>query len=509
MKNQNLFSCYLRGAERRADAVAVHAGDRSYSYADLVTGSARYANALADLGARPGERVCAVIDKSPAGVLLYLACLRAGLVYQPLNPAFQDAEMDYFLADATPALTVCPPPREERMRAAAARHGGRTTTLDRHGGGDLAAAAAAASPEFATRRSNGSDTACLLYSSGTTGKPKGVPLSHDNLAVNVRTLVDLWGFTPADVLIHALPLFHIHGLFVALGCALTAGAALRFLEKFSADDVILLLSRSTVLMGVPTFYARLLQSPALTRKACAGMRLFISGSAPLRESVFVEFRERTGHDILERYGMSEAGMIASNPLTGRRRPGAVGMPLPGVRVKVADDDGAAAAAGAVGELLVKGDSVFAGYWNLEEATRQAFTADGWFRTGDLAQQDAAGCIRIAGRARELIISGGENVYPREVELCLESLDGVREAAVFGVDDADLGEKVVAALVADPGRRLDEGAIIAALRTRLAGFKTPRRLCFLEELPRNAMGKIQKSKLAQDWRRRSEAAAPPP
>ncbi|MCY4361915.1 MAG: AMP-binding protein [Gammaproteobacteria bacterium] len=499
-KNRNLYSCYLQGKEDNHGKVAIHCGDRHYSYADLADGSARYANALADMGVSPGDRVCACIDKSIGNIFLYLACLRSGIVYQPLNPAFQPAEVDYYLADAGPAAVICSRENEVWVRTAARRAGvERVLTLDRDGTGTLAAAADAAGTEFATRVYDGSELACLLYSSGTTGKPKGIKLSHDNLAANVRTLVDLWGFTNDDVLIHALPLFHVHGLFVALGCVLTAGASLHLLEKFDADEIICLLPEATVLMGVPTFYTRLLQSPGLSREACSAMRLFISGSAPLQENTFNQFKQTTGHTILERYGTSETGMSTSNPLHGERRAGMVGMPLPDVMVKIVDDDGTEVADAGIGELLVKGPNVFSGYWNLDEVNRGAFTEDGYYRTGDLGERDPDGYIRIVGRARDMIISGGENVYPKEIELCLDRIEGISESAVIGLEDTDLGERVVAVLVADPDCRLDEAGIVAGLKTQLAGFKVPRQICFVEELPRNTMGKVQKNKLRETWK----------
>ena len=494
-KNRNLYSCYLQGKEDNHGKVAIHCGDRHYSYADLADGSARYANALADIGVSPGDRVCACIDKSIGNIFLYLACLRSGIVYQPLNPAVQPAEVDYYLADAGPAAVICSRENEVWVRTAARRAGvERVLTLDRDGTGTLAAAADAAGTEFATRVYDGSELACLLYSSGTTGKPKGIKLSHNNLAANVRTLVGLWGFTTGDVLIHALPLFHVHGLFVALGCVLTAGASLHLLEKFDADEITGLLPGSTVLMGVPTFYTRLLQSPGLTGPACSSMRLFICGSAPLQEATFNQFRQHTGHAILERYGTSETGMSISNPLHGERRAGAVGIPLPDVRIKIVDDGDNEVAEDAIGEVLVQGPNVFSGYWNLDEVNRTAFTEDGYYRTGDLGKRDADGYIRIVGRARDMIISGGENIYPKEIEQCLDRMEGVSESAVVGIEDADLGEKVIAVVVAEPDSGLDEAGVIAALKTQLAGFKVPKRIRFVSELPRNTMGKVQKNRL---------------
>ena len=496
-KNRNLFSYYLQSKQNNDDKVAVYVGDRGYSYVDLVNSSARYANTLTGLGIKPGDWVCVYIDKSIDNVFLYLACLRAGLVYQPLNPAFQPAEVDYYLADANPAMVVCSTLNEDWVRSAANRADiERVLTLDRDGTGTLPAAANTASTDFATVQCEGSELACLLYSSGTTGKPKGIKLSHDNLSSNVRTLVDLWGFTPGDVLIHALPLFHVHGLFIALGCSLTAGASLHLLEKFDTEKIIELMPESTVLMGVPTFYTRLLQCTGLTGAACRSMRLFISGSAPLHETTFDQFKQRTGHAILERYGTSETGMSTSNPLDAERKAGAVGKPLPGVLIKIVDDDGIDAVTDGVGEILVKGANVFSGYWNLDAANRAAFTDAGYFRTGDLAKRGADGYIRIVGRAKDMIISGGENIYPKEIEQCLDRIEGVSESAVVGIDDADLGERVVAVLVTNPDCRLDEAEIIARLKTQLAGFKVPKQIYFVDELPRNTMGKVRKNKIKE-------------
>ena len=506
-RDRNLYSRYLEGRESSAD-LALRARGKDYAYADLARHSARYANALTTLGVKPGERVCVYADKSPENVFLHLACLRAGLVYQPLNPALSPAELDYYLAHAAPALVACSVENAPWVRTAAGRFGTReVATLNQDGSGDLAAAAAAASGEFATRPCAGSEPACLLHSSGTTGKPKGIALSHDNVSANLRALTESWGFTAADRLIHALPLFHVHGLFVALGCVFAAGASLHLLERFDAEAVIGLLPWATVLMGVPTFYGRLLAHPRLSQEACASMRLFISGSAPLSEILFERFRARTGHAILERYGMSETGMNVSNPLHGRRKAGTVGKPLPGVSVKIAGPDGKEAPTNAVGELQVKGDNVFAGYWRPAAAVPAApasatadgdFTEDGYFRTGDLARRDADGYIVIAGRLKDLIISGGENIYPKEIEQRLESIDGVAEAAVIGAADADLGERVVAILETERHCSLDEAGVLALLKTQLAGYKLPKQIHFIDALPRNTMGKVRKNALRETF-----------
>ncbi|MBM4196843.1 MAG: AMP-binding protein [Gammaproteobacteria bacterium] len=488
--NQNLYSRFSRAFAPGLDkpAVVTPRGE-TYRYADLEARSAAIAAHLVALGAHPGDRVTVQVGKSVEALWLYLACLRSGLVFHPLNDGYRRDEVAFLLTDAEPCIAVCDPAAEAQFRELAPT-GCRVLTLDAVGKGSLLAATMAEAPAFETVARAAGDTAVLLYTSGTTGQPKGAMLSHGNLAANAATLASAWGFSATDRLLHALPIYHAHGLFVGLGCAFMSGASLEWLSRFDAGEVVGALGRSTVMMGVPTYYTRLLAEPSFTRERCATMRLFVSGSAPLSPETFAAFRERSGHAILERYGMTETGMNAANPLRGERRPGSVGPALPGVSIRIAG----AASAGTIGEIEVRGPNVFSGYWRAPEKTAESFTADGWFRTGDQGFLDGDGYLTIAGRSKDLVISGGLNVYPREVELAIEQLPGVHEAAVIGVPHPDLGEAVVAIVT---GNGIDEAAIMSALRGRLAGFKLPKRLVRKVALPRNAMGKIEKNSLRRE------------
>jgi malonyl-CoA/methylmalonyl-CoA synthetase len=428
------------------------------SYGDLEAQVARTAGRLLAEGVQPGDRVALQADKTPEVIVVYLAALKAGAVFLPLNSAYTATEVEYFLGDAEPRVFITDPPAYVRGSEA-------VTPLER------------------SVRREASDLASLIYTSGTTGRSKGAMLSHGNLATNALALHAAWGFTPDDVLLHALPVFHVHGLFVALHCALLSGCPMIWLPKFADAEVLAGLGEATVMMGVPTFYTRLLANPAFTREAAAGVRVFISGSAPLLPSTFAEFEDRTGRRILERYGMSEAVIITTNPLDGERIAGSVGYPLPGVELRIGGGE-------ETGVIEIRGPSVFGGYWRMPEKTAQEFTADGFFITGDVGRRDADGRVWISGRAKDLIISGGYNVYPKEVELVLDELPGVVESAVVGVPHADFGEGVLA-VIQGTG---DEAAVIAAARSRLAAYKTPKRVVFVEELPRNAMGKVQKNLL---------------
>ena len=465
------------------------------AYAELDAATARMAAELAARGVAPGDRVAVQVEKSPEALLLYLACLRRGAIFVPLNPAYTDAETAFLLRDAAPRLFVCDPARQDAhgpsVREAEVAE---VATLDAAGRGSLDAWRTRA-PDASVAASSGSDVAAILYTSGTTGRPKGAMLTHANLAANAEALALLWRFERGDALLHALPIFHAHGLFVALHCALLAGCKVLFLARFDAERVAALLPRATVFMGVPTHYARLLALPGFGRDACRGMRLFVSGSAPLTAAAHREFEARTGCAILERYGMTETLMITSNTWEDRVA-GRVGWPLPGVELRVVDDARRAVPAGETGALEVRGPSVFAGYWRLPEKTREDLLPDGFFRTGDLACIDAAGCVTLVGRARDLVISGGLNVYPAEVEEALDALPGVAESAVIGVAHPDLGEAVTAVVAPDGSRALDEAAIRAALGDRLARFKHPKRVFFVDALPRNAMGKVQKAQLRE-------------
>ncbi len=482
--------------------LALETGDATaLTYGELFARSAQAAHALVALGVRPGDRVAAQIEKSTDVIVVALACLRAGAALLPLNTAYTLAELEYFLGDAEPALTLCRPEQLEPVRALALKLGlPRVESLGVKRDGTFAEAIAAAPLGFETVPRTSSDLAAILYTSGTTGRSKGAMLTHENLASNALTLVDCWRFTSADRLIHALPVFHTHGLFVAVNVALIAGATMVFMNRFDSDAVIAAMPRATTMMGVPTFYTRLLDHPRLSREICANMRLFVSGSAPLLAETHRAWRERTGFAILERYGMTETNMIASNPYDGERRPGTVGFALPGVSVRIASPEGGApVGAGEVGVIEVKGPNVFAGYWRMPEKTAQEFRPNGYFITGDLARVDGDGYIHIVGRAKDLVISGGFNVYPKEVESEIDAIEGVIESAVFGVAHADFGEGVTAAVVARPGAGLNETAILAALGGRLAKFKTPKRVFIVESLPRNAMGKVQKAALREAYK----------
>ena len=499
--NENIYSLFRTRfpADRLSPCIELPDG-RTISYADLEADSARYARFLTDLGVAPGDRIAVQTEKSPQALFFYLACLRAGIIYVPLNPAYRQTEIEYFLDDAEPRCVVCAPSLYETVQSAATQRAIEYVfTLDAEGRGTLPDAATRAPANHDLHPAAKDDTAVILYTSGTTGRSKGAMLTHANLAANGLALHQAWGWRTGDVLLHALPIFHIHGLFVACHGALLNGSKMIFLPKFDAAEVARRLPQATVFMGVPTYYTRLLAEPALDREQCRNMRLFTCGSAPLLPQTFHEFERRTGHTILERYGMTETGMNTSNPLAGSRRPGTVGTPLPGVSLRIVDDKDAELAVGEVGQLLVKGDNVFKGYWRLPEKTAEEFTADGYFRTGDLARRDADGYVAIVGRAKDMIISGGLNIYPKEIEGYLDKIDGVLESAVIGVPHPDFGEAVVAVVVRKPeGAGLTEAGLIATLKERIAGFKVPKRVVFAPELPRNTMGKVQKNQLRERY-----------
>ena len=473
-------------------------GREDWSYVRLRDAVDRMAAALTSLGVSPDDRVLVQVEKTPQAVALYLACLKIGAVYAPVNTACTAPEVAYFLADAEPALFVANAPFATAVR---------TETLDADGGGSLAALAARTPALGEAVPRAAADTAAIVYTSGTTGRSKGAMLSHANLASNAETLLACWGWRDDDVLLHALPIFHVHGLFVALHCAFLTGTPTIFLPRFDAAAVLRELPGSTVLMGVPTFYVRLLAESAFDAAACRNMRLFISGSAPLAEQTFAAFEQRTGRRILERYGMSETLMSTSNPLAGERLAGSVGFALPGVAVRIADAAGRPLPTGAIGGIEVRGPNVFKGYWRMPEKTREEFRADGFFVTGDMGSMEDEGRIRIVGRAKDLVISGGYNVYPKEVETLLDALPGVEESAVIGVPHADFGEAVVAVVVAD--QTVDKACVDAFLKDKLARYKQPKRVIRVAELPRNAMGKVQKNVLrdtcgdvfASDFRQR--------
>jgi malonyl-CoA/methylmalonyl-CoA synthetase len=493
--NANLFSRLFDALDDPARLAIETIEGARISYGELIKRTGQMANVLINSGVKPGDRVAAQTEKSVPGLVLYLAAVRAGAVYLPLNTAYTLNELEYFITDAEPSLVVCDPAKAEGIGAIASKVGAKVETLGADGKGSLTDRADKASAEFETVPRANDDLAAILYTSGTTGRSKGAMLTHDNLASNSLSLVEYWRFTDKDVLIHALPIYHTHGLFVASNVTLFARASMIFLPKFDPELIIKLMARATVLMGVPTFYTRLLQSPALTRETTGHMRLFISGSAPLLADTHREWFARTGHAVLERYGMTETNMNTSNPYDGTRVPGAVGHPLPGVRLRVTDPEtGKELARDSVGMIEVKGPNVFKGYWRMPEKTKAEFRDDGFFITGDLGKIDANGYVHILGRGKDLVISGGFNVYPKEIESEIDAMPGVIESAVIGLPHADFGEGVTAVVVCDKAAKVDESSVLKALEGRLAKFKMPKRVIVVDELPRNAMGKVQKNVL---------------
>lgn len=469
---------------------------RVWTYGDIEKGSARIANALVEAGLKPGDRVGVQTDKSPEAILLYLGCLRAGAIYLPLNTAYTLSELEYFFSDAEPTVVVVRPKVHGEIAPLAARLGVKhCLTLGTSGDGSLMELAQGKAEAFAGVPRDADDVAAILYTSGTTGRSKGAMLTHANLASNADALSSYWRFTDKDVLIHALPIFHVHGLFTATNVILRSNASMFFLPKFDADDIFALLPKATTMMGVPTFYVRLIQDPRLTADATRHMRLFVSGSAPLLAETHRAFTAKTGHNILERYGMTETGMNTSNPYEGERVPGAVGFPLPGVLLRITDPEtGRELPKGDIGMIEVKGPNVFKGYWRMPEKTAAEFRADGYFITGDLGRIDDKGYVHIVGRGKDLVISGGYNVYPKEIESEIDAIPGVFESAVIGVPHADFGEGVTAVVVLEKGATLTEADIIAAIKNRLAAFKLPKRVMFVDAFPRNTMGKVQKNLL---------------
>jgi malonyl-CoA/methylmalonyl-CoA synthetase len=483
-------------------------GTLYYSWRDLERGSAKIANLLASLKLPAGARIAAQVEKSAEALMLYLATIRAGLVYLPLNTAYRSNEISYFIENAAPSVVVCTPQNFGWITQIAFSRGvSQVFTLDEpqpgNGGrnsGSLLSRAVHFADSFETVHRNADDLAAILYTSGTTGRSKGAMLTHGNLASNIATLHNAWQWRRGDVLLHALPLFHIHGLFVAAHGALWNGSKMIFLPKFDSAAVLRELPRSTVFMGVPTYYVRLLADPAFSagraRDVCGNMRLFVSGSAPLLTETFTQFAQRTGHTILERYGMSETAMLTSNPFAGERRAGTVGPALPGVAVRVVNAEGHACASGEIGDIQVKGPNVFKGYWQMPEKTAEEFTSDGFFKTGDVGKFDADGYLSIVGRSKDLIISGGYNVYPKEIEAVIDDMAGVQESAVIGVPHPDFGEAVIAIIVPRAGSTLSEAVVIGELKSKIANFKVPKRVHVVDELPRNTMGKVQKNLLRE-------------
>ena len=492
--NNHLFDS-IRARMPPLDRTFIETSDgRRFSYGDAFDLSSRMANGLVGLGVAPGDRVAVQVDKSPEAIVLYLACLRVGAVYLPLNTAYTLAELDYFIGDAEPKLFVAAPGKAAALQPLAVKYSVAFETLGTAGDGSLMERSTVLPSAFDDVARGPDDLASILYTSGTTGRSKGAMISHGNLASNAITLAQAWRFTRDDVLLHALPIFHIHGLFVATNITLMAGSAMIFC-KFDGDELLRLMPRATVMMGVPTFYVRLLQNPGLTREATSHMRLFVSGSAPLLAETHLAWEQRTGHRILERYGMTETNMNTSNPYDGARKPGTVGHPLPGVELRIADPaTGKPLPQGSIGMIELKGPNLFRGYWRMPEKTRAEFRADGYFITGDLGKIDEDGYVHIVGRDKDLVISGGFNVYPKEVEDAIDSLPGVVESAVIGLPHPDFGEGVTAVVVRETGASIDEKSVIGALAEQLAKYKQPKRVLFVDELPRNTMGKVQKNLL---------------
>ncbi|MDI3336992.1 malonyl-CoA synthase [Defluviimonas aestuarii] len=497
MGNHLYDALFGRHEGRDADFLILPDGGR-VSHAAFADRAARFAGALVAMGLVPGDRVALQLEKSPDMLAVIAGAIRAGVVFLPLNPAYTAAEVAYFVGDAGAKLLLCDGRAEAGLAPVAAKAGAQLAVLNTDGTGSFTDDATMATPASIAER-DADDLAALLYTSGTTGRSKGAMMSHANLLSNAEVLVGYWRFTDQDVLLHALPIFHTHGLFVATNVALLAGARMIFLPKFDAGEVIRHLPQATAMMGVPTFYTRLLDDPRLTRDLTAGMRLFISGSAPLLAETHRQWQDRTGHVILERYGMTETNMNTSNPYEGDRRAGTVGFPLPGVEVKVCDASGVDLPAGEIGTIEVRGPNVFQGYWNMPEKTAEELRENGFFITGDLGVMDDDGYVTIVGRGKDLIISGGFNVYPKEVELVLDALPGVLESAVIGAPHPDFGEGVVAVVVPESDAAPDAQAIRAALGQSLAKFKQPKHIAFRDALPRNTMGKVQKAALREDFK----------
>ncbi len=490
----------LFGAHAGKDTVFLQLLDgTTITHQDFLSTAAQIAHVATQLGLKPGDRVAAQIEKSPEALALYAACAQAGLVFLPLNTAYTVDELTYFIENSGASLIVCDSRREEKLAPVGAQLGAKVETLNADGSGSLMEQAAAMPASFETVDRDGDDLAAFLYTSGTTGRSKGAMLTQNNLLSNAQTLVKEWRFTSDDVLLHALPIFHTHGLFVATNVTLAAGSSIVFMPKFDLDEIIGRMPNATTMMGVPTFYTRLLDDDRFTKNLAAHMRLFVSGSAPLLAETHVQFEERTGHRILERYGMTETNMNTSNPYDGDRRAGTVGFPLPGVELQICDSDGNALAQGEIGEIEVRGPNVFKGYWQMPEKTAAELRENGFFITGDLGRIDEDGYVHIVGRNKDLIISGGYNIYPKEIELVLDDQSGVLESAVVGVPHPDFGETVLGVIVAEPGQTPDLDAMMEAVRGSLARFKHPRKLILLDELPRNTMGKVQKNILRDRYK----------
>lgn len=499
MNCKNIFTIFENLALETLEKPLIESIDNTiYTYQDMLEITKNFAYTLVKNGVKPGDRVAVQVEKSVESFFLYLASLRAGAIYIPLNTAYKTTEIAFFMKDATPAIFICDPEKESEIKKLAKNHGVNTilTLSNKHTGSFLERTKTTYS-DFITVKRSKTDVAAIVYTSGTTGQPKGAMLTHANLLSNAQTLTRLWGFTRDDVLLHALPLFHAHGLFITSHCTLLSQSRMLFLPKYKAKEVLNLLPRATVMAGVPTFYTRLLELPDFNQKATTKMRLFISGSAPLLPNVFQAFEARTGHRILERYGMTESVIIASNPYTGERRIGSVGHPIEGVDVRIANEHNTAMPADTAGEIQIRGSSVMKGYWRNPEKTKAEITPDGWFKTGDIGILSQDNYLEIVGRAKDLIITGGYNVYPKELELLIDKLPEVHESAVIGLPDNDFGEAVTAVIV-PLGEPFDPIMLIEYMKSNLANYKVPKKIFFTKELPRNSMGKVMKNELRDHY-----------
>jgi len=494
----NLYLTYREGFPQNLKSTFLeYSNGTSIAYEELVEQSSQYANGFSDLGLQPGDRISVQVDKSPEVIFIYLACLRSNLIFHPLNTAYKESELSFFLDDAKPSVFICQKEIYENISSLGLKkepqyvftlfplEGESIQSIKRKGDHEIVDC----SEEH---------TAALLYSSGTTGKPKGIMLTHGNIGFNALALKEAWNFTQEDCLLHALPIYHVHGLFVALGCVFLSGSRVLWMNAFDADEVLKILPKCSVMMGVPTYYTRLLSNPKLNNDTTANIRVFISGSAPLLEDTFNEFRSKTDHYILERYGMTETNIICSNPIAGKRKPGTVGLPLEGQSLRIVDDSLNNLDKDEIGNIQVKGPNVFNGYWNLPEKTKEDFSSDNFFNTGDKGFIDQDGYLTIVGRSKDMIISGGLNVYPKEIESLIDDIEGVGESAVIGLKDDDLGEKVVAMVVRQDKSEITEEELITTLKQDIAGFKVPKQVIFIDELPRNAMGKVQKNVLRDNY-----------
>ncbi len=495
---ENLYLRYREGFPKDLSTPCIELKDGSIiSYKDLEDQSSQYANGFSNLGLKPGDRISVQVNKSPEVLYIYLACLRSNLIFHPLNTAYKDHELSFLLEDADPALFICEKEVYEKIDSLNLKHPpSHIFTIQIQDKDSIQAIKLAGIHEVVDCSQE--DTAALLYSSGTTGRPKGIMLTHGNIGSNAMSLKQAWEFTANDCLLHALPIYHVHGLFVALGCVFLSGSKMVWLDNFEVNEVLTQLPKCTVMMGVPTYYTRLIKNKGLTSKVTQNLRIFISGSAPLLEETFMDFNSITGHKILERYGMTETNIISSNPIKGKRKSGSVGLPLKGQQVRIVNNDSEPVGADEIGNIQVKGPNVFKGYWKLAEKSNEDFSLDNYFNTGDQGYFDEDGYLIIVGRNKDMIITGGLNVYPKEIESLIDRIEGVHESAVIGLEDADFGERVVAVIVKDENSKVTEENIISDMKLQMAGYKVPKQIFFTNELPRNAMGKVQKNFLRDQY-----------